>query len=338
MKKIIVAVGLLGAIAWVVRQLGFRFNRPSPPPPLPVPLQHELYVADLGSNRIYSFEITTDGTVVPTPWRIIDGFNQPTVGLNNPFDIAVTNAGEMWVANLGSQPHDLPSNPSITIYDASSSGAVAPSFTILPAHVFGPTLIQPVAVAWRNNPDNLLVLDGTSAGEFTKSQTPTGSVNELGQPAGLALTLSGTLYVSDQTPGNNAILSLNLQPHVMDQTPTSRIEGPLTGLNNPAHIAVDTNSRIYVVNRGTMQLNMQDASIAVFAAGAAGNVAPIQSIRGSLTSLVEPYGIAVDAADQIFVTTAHRVLVFAAGATGNVEPQQIISYAEFSNLIGIAAR
>ncbi|MDQ3446829.1 MAG: hypothetical protein M3496_11765 [Pseudomonadota bacterium] len=338
MRKLVAVLGILSAAAWVLRSLGFRFGRPPQPPP--VPPQHELYVVDMGGNRIFCFEIRSNGVVASTPWRIIDGFNSPIVELVNPFDIAVTPAGEMWVANLGSTPGSS-SDASITIYDPNAVGAVAPTFKIFPiADAFGPPIANPVALVWRNAPANILILDATrtEVTEYTKSQQSTASVFGLGTPGGLALTASATLYISDQTPGENAIRLLNLQPNVFGQSASVGITGPLTGLNNPAHLALDTHNNIYVVNRGTMHLNMQDASVAVFPAGATGNVAPVQYIRGPNTQLVEPYGIAVDQGGRIFVTKARSVLVFAAGASGNIAPEQVIEHPEFANLIGIEVR
>lgn len=339
MRQIFALIGLLGVGAWIMRRLGFRFDRVPPRAPVPAP-QHELYVADMGSNRIHCFEIRPDGRVATTPWRIIDGFSNSITGLENPFDLAVTDAGEVWVANLGWQPVAGERNtPSVTIYDAATSGAMPPTFTISPG--FPQTFFKsPVAVAWRENPDGFLLLEGTLAKvwEYSKAQTPTGSLVGLGKPAGLAIGNSGNVYVSDQTLSHHAILIRLFQPGVADQAVTSRIEGPLTTLNNPAHIAVDSQENIYVVNRGSQSPNLQDTSVSVFAAGASGDVAPVQYIRGPNTGLVDPYGITVDATGRIFVTTARAVRVFASGATGNVSPEQVLEHADFSNLVGVKVR
>ncbi len=62
----------------------------------------------------------------------------------------------------------------------------------------------------------------------------------------------------------------------------------------------------------------------VYAAGANGNVAPIQTISGNSTFL-GGNGIAVDASDNIYVLAGHRVVVYAAGANGNVAPIQVVA-------------
>lgn len=336
MKKIFALIGLLGATAWILRR--WRLGAMQPPPPV-VPPNNELYVADMGSNRIFCFEIGANGRVTSTPWRTIDGFNNSITGLVNPFDLAVTDAGEIWVANLGGQPGGSQNTPSVTIYDAAASGVAAPTFVIRPSLV-GPLFVSPIAVAWRESADTFLLIDHPRAKilECTKAQDATGSIVELGMPAGLAVGGSGKLFVSDQTPGHHAILMGTLQIHVFEQTLPSRIEGPLTQLNNPAHIAVDPQERVYVVNRGSLNPYVQDASIAVFAANVNGDVAPVQYIYGANSELIDPYGIAVDTTGRIFVTTARRVLVFAPGATGNVAPAQKLTLDDFSSLIGVEVR
>lgn len=336
MRKILALLGLFAAVVWVARRFGFRFS------PLPdFPPEHELYVADMGANRILRFALNADETIASTPWRIIDGFNSSITGLQNPFDLAVTKDGEIWVANLGLAP-GLPGNkPSITIYDANSSGAAPPTFTIDGGQPSG--LINPTAVAWRENPANLLVLDSARADvqEFTKSQFPIGSAMNFGVPAGVAIDLPGTVYVTDQTAGQNAIWFLSMVANQSNQTTSSSITGPATGLNNPAHVVVDGQGKIYVVNRGSQNPVAQNPSITVYAANASGDAAPVQSIGGGsgwITELSEPYGIAVDALGRIFVADNGRVLVFAAGATGNVAPVQRIEYREFSSIVGLAIR
>lgn len=340
MKKILALLGLVAAAVWVARRIGFRFG-PMPPPVPPVPPvapDHELYVADMGANRIVCFAIKSDGRIESPPWRIIDGFNNSITGLQNPFDVAVTDDGEIWVVNLGASPGQSGNSPSITIYDAGSAGAAAPTFTISPGHP--PSFINPTAVAWRENPANLLVLDSALANvqEFTKSQTPTGSAINFGVPAGVAIDLQGRLYVTDQTAAQNAVWFLSMAANQSNQTTLSRITGPATGLNSPAHLATDTQGKIYVVNRGSQNPVVQNPSITVYAAGAAGDVAPLQLIAGHSTELSAPYGIAVDESGRIFVSDNRRVLMFAAGATGNAAPDRIVAYPEFSSLAGLAVR
>jgi hypothetical protein len=57
-----------------------------------------------------------------------------------------------------------------------------------------------------------------------------------------------------------------------------------------------------------------------------GNVAPLATITGPSTVLSTPYGVAVDASRNIYVTNANASLnIYAAGADSNVAPITVIS-------------
>jgi hypothetical protein len=60
----------------------------------------------------------------------------------------------------------------------------------------------------------------------------------------------------------------------------------------------------------------------VYAAGANGNVEPVQTITGNRTKLVEPVGIALDSSDSIYAANFYNstVTVYAAGAANNAKP------------------
>jgi len=73
--------------------------------------------------------------------------------------------------------------------------------------------------------------------------------------------------------------------------PIAVISGANTQLNLPQGIAIDSAGKIYVANNGSA--NGGTDAITVYAAGANGNAAPIQTIAGSLTGLNLPAGLAV---------------------------------------------
>jgi len=69
------------------------------------------------------------------------------------------------------------------------------------------------------------------------------------------------------------------------------ISGPLTQLDLPSGIAVDSGGNIYVANDGSDGNGVD--MIAVYPPGSNGNVAPTFTISGSLTGLSQPVGIAL---------------------------------------------
>jgi hypothetical protein len=113
----------------------------------------------------------------------------------------------------------------------------------------------------------------------------------------------------------------------IDLAPETVIEGPATGLNNPSDVALDGSGNIFVVNRGSLNPNVRDASITVYAAGAGGDAAPVRVIGlgGPNANLVDPVGIAVDVRDRIFLLQGGALKIFAAGANGDPAPAQTIS-------------
>jgi len=116
--------------------------------------------------------------------------------------------------------------------------------------------------------------------------------------------------------------------------PIQTIKGSKTGLNYPADVAVDANGNMYVVNSGYFG---GPFSVTVYAAGATGNVKPIQTIRNgtSGSGLELPFGIALDPLNgDIYVanadggssgsSTVGSVAIYAPGSNGYVPPIGII--------------
>lgn len=83
------------------------------------------------------------------------------------------------------------------------------------------------------------------------------------------------LYVVSQF-SPTAVLVYDIQPDGSVTGPSRTITGSNTTLNRPTSIAIDTLGQLYVVNYGDFPL--QGDNVAVFAPGADGNVAPIQSL------------------------------------------------------------
>jgi sugar lactone lactonase YvrE len=89
---------------------------------------------------------------------------------------------------------------------------------------------------------------------------------------------------------------------------------------------VDGSGNVYVANANQNSPPSGVASVEVFAAGANGNVAPIETIAGAKTKLSQPNGLALDGTGNIYVADyAHKsVTAYAAGATGNARPLYLL--------------
>jgi sugar lactone lactonase YvrE len=111
-----------------------------------------------------------------------------------------------------------------------------------------------------------------------------------------------------------------------------------SGLSAPIGIALDPAGAAYVANAG-------DSSIAVFAPGASGRVAPIRRLGGARTGLNLPQGIALDSRRRIYVTNQRHyiqgegsVTVYAPDADGNAAPIRMIvgPHTRLTRPIGLA--
>jgi len=137
---------------------------------------------------------------------------------------------------------------------------------------------------------------------------------------GIAVGSDYKIYVSN---ADNDTITVYAAGATGNAKPIQTISGSNTGLSNNKHIALDSDGNIYVANYS----GGSTGNILVFAAGANGNVSPIQTIGGSNSDIDEPFGIAVDAEDNIYVAQlyGHGILVFPAGSNGNVAPTQNIT-------------
>lgn len=162
-----------------------------------------------------------------------------------------------------------------------------------------------------------------SNGNVAPSHTISGANTGLDHASGIAVDGRGKIYVVNSTSVTEYAAGSN-----GNVKPAHTISGSRTGVASPNGIAVDTRDDIYVMNA----TSSGTSAVTVYAAGAHGNVTPIQTIAGPSTKLIGASGIAVDTADDIYVTSCAApsecslnnsegaVLVFASGANGNVSP------------------
>ncbi len=151
------------------------------------------------------------------------------------------------------------------------------------------------------------------------------SQGDLYSPKGIATDGSSNIYVANISgpsgfgPGSVLVYAAGANGN---PTPIQAISGTSTGLNSPYGLAVDAQENIYATNPG----GTSGPSVTVYAAGANGNAAPIQTISGSNTGLGLPEALALDASKNIYVANAQflSVTVYAAGANGNVVPIRTI--------------
>ena len=161
-----------------------------------------------------------------------------------------------------------------------------------------------------------------------------GPKSRLPYPRAVALDASRNIYVSNFTPLQKL---KNIDVFAAGSTgnaaPLRTIAGAATQLHAPGAISVDGAGNIYALDQYGATSGCFDPThgcwtINVYAAGAAGNVAPLRSIRGPATKLYYAYGIATDGAGNAYVADGYPinccVSVYAAGSSGNVKPTRTI--------------
>ena len=171
----------------------------------------------------------------------------------------------------------------------------------------------------------------TANGNATPSVIVSGSKTKLNQPDALAIDPnSGKLFVANGAYQDRRILifSKNSNGNVAPKV----LAGSNVPIQNTEGLAVDASGNLYVSDYTAK-------AIYVFAAGATGNTAPIRTIAGTATGLVQPYGIAIDSHGHLYVAQGHDdtapIEEFAANADGNVAPISTIGGGH-TKLLGIS--
>jgi sugar lactone lactonase YvrE len=261
---------------------------------------------------VLTFPTAANGDVAPA-----SSVSGDDTGLSQPKGVALDSSGNIYVTNIV--------NNSITVYPAGSTGNASPSATIsgLSTGLVNPAgiVIDSTGRIYVTNSNNsVTVYAAGSTGNVAPAATITGLSTGLVTPIGITLDSASNIYVASS--GNNSIVVF-AAGSTGNATPTAVISGLSTGLATPSGIALDGSGDIYVTNA----VSAPSASVLEFAAGSTGNVAPTSSISGSNTGLSVPFGIALDAADNIYVANSgvsgilgNSITVYAADSNGNVTP------------------
>ena len=269
-----------------------------------------LLVSDVCSYAVTAYSAASNGDVSPLA-------PVPT-GLSAPQFVAIDASGNIYATNACTN--------TITIYAAGSKGDAAPT-----AIIGGPNtgLSDPAGIALDSNL-NIYVANagapgvfvypplGSSAGLLNEAPIATisGSNTGLSYPRGIAVdSTSGNIYVADESAASVYVYPpLASSTGLPNETPTATITGSNTGLSSPEGIALDSNLNIYVADESA-------SSVYVYPplASSTGlpNETPIDTISGSDTGLISPYGIALDSTTgKIYVADALATSVFVYPALG----------------------
>ena len=273
-----------------------------------------MYVANFRLDSITVYGVDwAEGQAEPV--KILFGAN---TGLSSPYDISFDDIGNMYVAN---SPNDNGVVvPSVTVYGPDwASGDTAPIKTLIGNNT---GLLDPYSVTFDSD-HNMYVLNNSSdsvtmyaagwaGGDTAPIKTLRGANTGLDSPLDFAFDASGNLYVVNENNatdnGNNTINVFASDWADGDNAPIATLRGPATGLDEIGSVAIGRNGKIYVTN-------MQGDSVTVYGDfttwAADGNTAPIKTLRGAVTGLDAPWGIAFDAFGNMYVGNVETVTMYA---------------------------
>lgn len=286
-------------------------------------LEGQIFVPNNANDSVTVYERDADGEVMPI--RTIAG---AATDINFPFALAVDPTHEeLFVSNFS----DFVEPETITVYDLSADGDIAPKRTLVGEAT---QLDSPIGIDVDAVNDELFVRNFSGSTIHVYSRTASGDTPPLRTLAGNATEIdvntvdlsvdavNDELVVASRSNGNPDAILVFARTASGNTAPIRRITGDLTTLDDPYGVHVDpSHDEILVAGAGGVQ---------VFSRTASGNVAPLRTISGPLTGL-EGAANGVDLVDnEIFVSRRFpdTVLVFARTASGNVEPLRTIAGAQ----------
>ena len=187
-----------------------------------------------------------------------------------------------------------------------------------------------------NDSDAITVYAPSAQGSPNPIATMAGSETGLKSPSGIALDAKGNIYIANARGGASGHGSVTVYPASGNGNirPIATITGSATALDDPSGIVLDSSGNIYVVNQAGFT---GFGSVTVYQSGSNGNVAPVRKLAGERTRISTPGGIALDVAQNIYVTNecygrdchggygVGAVEVFPAASAGDTAPAKIFA-------------
>jgi sugar lactone lactonase YvrE len=248
--------------------------------------QTKVYIADAGTGKVYQSVSGATPTVVAS-------------GLSAPSAVAVDGAGNLFVADTGEvveYPYfggTFGSKVQIVSGLSGTSGLAITSSGILYIADSGNGRVLQVSQLFRNGSSTVGGLVGTVAGTFSI-------------PVAVAVDNLGNLFVSDF--GAKKLYKIVLA--------TSTQTTLLSGLVNPAGVAVDEGGSVFLADSSALTITRIPSIAGVLTVGSATTLA---------SPVASPQAIATDRAGNLYVTDPSNMMV--------AEDNRNIGYLNFGNVV-----
>lgn len=252
---------------------------------------------------------------IPPPTATITSLSQVDIYT----DVATDSTGNIYVA---APDHFDETKGSVLVFAPNANGMVAPLRTIAVAN---PAYVAvdgagSIYVACLGTLQATTILEFAAGADGNAKPIRTITVPTQADDAeALAVDGSGNIvYAYAPAPINGSDVILVYSPDQSGTaTPARTISGTESLLTRISDLALDASGNIYAVVQTEEGLA---PTVLTFSGGTNGSAVPINSISGPATMLGEPDGIAVDAANNIYVSGGTGLLRFPPTSTGNASP------------------
>ncbi len=303
-----------------------------------------LYIAEYGSHRIRKVTAATGviSTVAGngTGGFLGDGAAATSARLNEPNDVAVDSAGNLYIADQANQRIRKVTAADGFINTVAGSNGTA-GFTGDGAAATSARLGQPTGVAvdgagniyiadrFNQRIRKVTTVDGfinTVAGNGTQGFTGDGAAAtgaRIRSPSGVALDSAGNFYIADTSNHRIRMVTAStgfISTVAGNGTQTYGGDGAaatLARLNSPIALALDASGNVYIADLGNYRIRKVTAATGVISTVAGNGGAGFGGMGGLATNadIQTPDGVAVDSAGNLHIATFGLVLKVTA-ATG----------------------